>query len=196
MMNGYRKMSFVFIVIGFLLSVTTSFAAPPPNEVEERKNEAPLYLIGTVVADDLFKDLTTDEKYPNQLRRMRIEVDRLLKAPVTEKETKSLEVYYSYIPSWQAKEYSGGERMDVAIGDVIEIWLTDGEYGLEPALGGNTVEHIKYTEDRNEPIPEPFLHFIERKYSSILNENVEAFVLTVLSLILFFIVVKAMKAKK
>ncbi|MEH7886695.1 hypothetical protein V7654_20530 [Bacillus sp. JJ1609] len=194
-MKGMIRL-WIIMIISFYLATTTSLAAPPPTEVEEKKNEAPLHLIGTVIADELFKDISKSEQYPQQVRTMNLKVDRLIKVPNTEKEKTSIEAYYWYIPSWQAKEYTGGERMDIAVGDVIEIWLVEGEYGWEPALGGNTVNHIKYAENRKEPIPEPFLHSIERKSSSLLKENTEALVLVVLSLVLFLIVVKARKSKK
>jgi hypothetical protein len=186
---------FILMMSLFLVIVNTTLAAPPPNEVEERKNEAPLHLIGTVTTDEFFKDESKSEKNPQQLRRMILKVDRLIKTPDAEQGKTDIEVYYWYIPSWQAQEYSGGERMDIAIGDVIEIWLAEGEYGWEPALGGNTVEHIKYVEDRNEPIPEPFMHSIERKATSLFKEKLEVLVLLVLSLILILIAIKAMKSK-
>lgn len=189
-MKGILRCFFI-IVIGLFFAATTTMAAPPPNEVKERKNEAPLHLIGTVIADEFFKDTSKSEQYPQQVRYMTLQVDQLIKIPDTEKEKKSIEVYYWYIPSWQANEYVGGERMDIAVGDAIEIWLNEGKYGWEPALGGNTVNHIKYAENREDPIPEPFLHSIERKSSSLLKENTEALVLIVLSFILLLIVVKA-----
>lgn len=186
----------IIMMIGLFLAATTTMAAPPPTEVKERKNEAPLHLIGKVTADELFKDTSKSEQYPQQVRRMNLKVDRMIRVPSTEKEKTSIEVYYWYIPSWQAKEYTGGERMDIVVGDIIEIWLVEGEYGWEPALGGNTVNHIKYAENRKEPIPEPFLHSIERKTSTLLKENTEAVVLVILSFILFLIGVKGWKSKK
>lgn len=194
-MKVILRFFFVF-VIGLFFTTTTTMAAPPPTEVKEKKNVAPLHLIGTVTSDKLFKDLSKSEQYPQQVRRMNLKINQFIKGPDREKENTSIEVFYLYIPSWQAKEYTGGERMDISVGDVIEVWLTDGEYGWEPALGGNTVEHIKYVENRKEPIPEPFLHSIERKSSSLLKENIEAIVLVVLSLILLLIIVKAMKSEK
>jgi len=186
----------IIMIIGMYMATTNTKASPPPTEVEKRKNEASIHLIGTVIADELFKDISKSELYPQQVRRMNLKVDQQIKVPNTEKEKTNIEVFYWYIPSWQAKEYTGGERMDIAIGDVIEIWLVEGEYGWEPALGGNTVNHIKYAENRKEPIPVPFLHSIERKSSSLIKENTETLVMVVLSLVLFLIVVKARKSKK
>ncbi|MCM3574167.1 hypothetical protein M3172_13305 [Mesobacillus subterraneus] len=182
--------------VGIFLLVSTGLAAPPPTEVEERKKEAPLHLIGTVTADDKFKDISQDEKYPQQIRRMSLRVDRLVKGSEDVKEKTAIEVLYWYIPSWQSNEYIGGERMDIAVGDVIEVWLTGGEYGLEPALGGNTVEHIKYAEIRKEPVPEPFLHQIRRKFSFYSVEYIEEFVLLVLSITLLIIFLLAHKPSK
>lgn len=193
-MKGIIRLLFIMI-IGLFLEATTTVAAPPPTEVKERIDEAPIHLIGTVTADELFKDISKSEQYPQQVRKMNLKVDRLIKVPTNEKEKKNIEVFYWYIPSWQAKEYTGGERMDIAVGDVIEIWLVEGEYGWEPALGGNTVNHIKYAESRKEPIPEPFWHSIGRKSSSLLKENTEALVLVILSIILLLIGVKARNSK-
>ncbi|MEH7441931.1 hypothetical protein V7201_06285 [Bacillus sp. JJ1122] len=186
----------IAMFIGLFFATATPMAAPPPTEVKERKDEAPLHLIGTVTADELFKDTSKSEQFPQQVRSMKLKVDRMIRVPSTEKEKTSIEVYYWYIPSWQAREYTGGERVDIAVGDIIEIWLVEGEYGWEPALGGNTVNHIKYAENREEPIPEPFLHSIERKTSSLLKENTEEIVLILLSLVLILIVIKARKSIK
>lgn len=190
------RLFIILIMSLFLVTSATAFAAPPPNEVEEIKNEASLHLIGTVTTDDLFKDESLIKENPRQIRRMILKVDHRIKTPDAEQGKTEIEVYYWYIPSWQAQEYTGGERMDIAVGDVIEIWLVEGEHGWEPALGGNTVEHIKYAEERNEPIPEPFLHSIERKATSLFKEKLEVLVLLVLSLILILIAIKAMKSKK
>ena len=186
---------FIILAIEFIVT-STGLAAPPPTEVEERKQEAPLHLIGTVTTDEKFNDISKDEEHPQQIRRMSLRVDRLVKGSDVVKEQSAIEVFYWYIPSWQAKEYTGGERMDVAVGDVIEIWLKNGEYGLEPALGGNTVEHIKYADIRNEPVPEPFMHQIQRKFSFYLREYTEVYVLLILSIILLIIFFSARKTTK
>lgn len=195
-MKSLRRLFYILMMGLFWVTANTTIAAPPPNEVEERKNEAPIHLIGTVTTDDFVKDESISEENPRQVRKMVLKVDRLFKTPEAEGGKTDIEVYYWYIPSWQAKEYTGGDRMDIAIGDIIEIWLAEGEHGWEPALGGNTVEHIKYAEDRNEPIPEPFLHSIERKATSLYKEKLEVLVLLVMSFILIFIAIKAMKSKK
>lgn len=186
----------LIVAVGIILKTATSLAAPPPTEVEERKKEAPLHLIGTVTADEKFKDISQEEEYPQQIRRMSLRVDRLIRGSNEVKEKTDIEVFYWYIPSWQSNEYTGGERMDIAVGDVIEVWLTDGEYGLEPALGGNTVEHIKYAEIRKEPVPEPFMHQIQRKFSFYSMEYIEGFVLLVLSIILLIIYLLARQPAK
>lgn len=196
-MRNFLRLFVVFVGV-LCIATTASLAAPPPTEVEKRKNEASIHVIGTVSADELFKDTTEDKHYPQQVRKMNLKVDRLIKVPDTEKGKTSFEVFYWYIPSWQEKEYTGGERMDIAVEDVVEIWLVEGEYGWEPVLGGNTVKHIKYADEdsRTEPIPEPFLHFIERKAILLTTEKLEMFVLFVLSLILILIIIKASNTKK
>jgi hypothetical protein len=195
-MKSLRWLFFILMMSLFWGTIHTAIAAPPPNEVEERKNEAPMHMIGTVTTDDLFKDESISEENPRQIRKMILKVDRLIKTPEAEEGKTDIEVYYWYIPSWQAKEYTGGDRMDIAVGDVIEIWLAEGEHGWEPALGGNTVEHIKYVEDRDEPIPEPFMHSAKRKVTTLYEDKLEVLVLLALSLILILIAVKALKSKK
>jgi hypothetical protein len=140
------------------------FADPPPSEIEKAKQEALLHLIGTVTSDQLYKDITEEKETPVQIRKMSLDVQQILKAPTNESLT-TVDVFYTYIPSWQA--YSGTKRMDIAVDDVIEIWLKKGEYGWEPALSGNTVKHIKYVENRKEPIPEPIWHSIKRNVHNV-----------------------------
>lgn len=195
-MKKMLALSCLIMGVGIILLTSAGLAAPPPTEVEERKREAPLHLVGTVIVDEEFKDISKDEEHPQQIRKMSLRVDRLVKGSEKVKDKTSIEVFYWYIPSWQSKEYIGGERMDIAVGDVIEIWLKNGEYGLEPVLGGNTVEHIKYAEIRNEPVPEPFMHQLQRKFSFYSTEYTEVFVLLVLSLILFLIFLSARKTSK
>ncbi|GMN99367.1 hypothetical protein PthstB1num2_14070 [Parageobacillus thermoglucosidasius] len=163
-----RKVLFSSI-FSFVLLFMTIFemkpnAAPPPSEIEKAKQEAPLHLIGTVNSDQLYKDITEDKENPIQIRKMNLDVRQILKAPTNETFT-TFDIFYTYIPSWQA--YSGAKRMDIAVGDVIEIWLKKGMYGWEPALSGNTVKHIKYVENRKEPISEPIWHSIKRNIRNV-----------------------------
>lgn len=58
---------------------------------------------------------------------------------------------------------TGAAPLYIAPGDVVELWLKEGEHGWEPALGGWTVRHLSYAQKRNEPIPEPFWHMAERR---------------------------------
>ena len=186
-MKKIHILSGLLLVVGIILVTATGLAAPPPTEVEERKKEAPIHLIGTVTVDEKFKDTSRDEDYPQQIRKMSLRVDRLVRGSNDMKEKSTIEVFYWYIPSWQANDYTGGKRVDIAAGDVIEVWLTEGDYGLEPALGGNTVEHVKYAEVRKEPIPEPLSHFLKRQLSHYLTKYIEAVVLFLLFTILAFI---------
>ena len=68
--------------------------------------------------------------------------------------------------------------MDITVNDVIEIWLSEGEYGWEPVLSGDSVNHVKYVEDRTEPIPEPFLHSFIRIIKSGTQYNGNGIVIT------------------
>jgi hypothetical protein len=185
----------ILVTVIFLISMNevSSLASPPPSEVEKKKSEAEIHLTGTVTSDVLVKDVTKDKKYPEQLRKMTIEVTKLMKSPAAEQDKTSLEVFYSYIPSWQEDLYTGGKRIDIAEGDVIETWLSTGDLGWEPALSGYTVKHIHYAADRNEPIREPFMHAVKRNITTLFEKYTEATVLALLSISLLVLAWKALK---
>jgi hypothetical protein len=185
----------VIFMILFLIIIpqTKPFAAPPPSEIEKAKQGAPLHVIGTVTSDQLYKDITVEKETPVQIRKMNLDVRQVFKTPTNETLT-TVDVFYTYIPSWQA--YSGAKRMDIAAGDVIEIWLEKGEYGWEPALSGNTVKHIKYVKNRYEPIPEPLWHFVQRSARTAFLEHSSITVLIVILLFLFMFIFAAWKIQK
>jgi hypothetical protein len=168
-MNYLSRKALFSVIFGFIFLFMTipemkPKAAPPPYEIEKAKQEAPLHVIGTVTSDQLYKDITEDKEDPVQIRKINLNVKQILKAPAN-KTLATVDIFYTYIPSWQA--YIGAKRMDIAVGDVIEIWLKKGEYGWEPALSGNTMKHIKYVKNRKEPIPEPFWHSIKRNVRNV-----------------------------
>lgn len=153
------------LMISFLLSSLSHLnihAAPPPEEVWEIKNEAPLHVVGTVTSDMLLQDLTNEKDYPNQLRKMELAIEQIIIKPkeIELNTGETLEIVYRYTPSWVAM--NGGAKMDIMVGDQIEVWLDQGVNGWEPALGGSTVNHLKYSEPRKEPIPEPWTHWLLR----------------------------------
>jgi hypothetical protein len=184
---------FSFILLFMTIPEMKPNAAPPPSEIEKAKQEAPLHVIGTVTSDQLYKDITEDKETPVQIRKMALDVKQVLKAPTNEILT-TVDIFYTYIPSWQA--YSGAKRMDIAVGDVVEIWLKKGKYGWEPALSGNTVKHIKYAENRKEPIPEPFWHSIKRNVRNVWLRYSSAAVLTGILAFLFTFVLLAWRKQK
>lgn len=173
-----------------LLPGMTGIAAPDPSTVKKEKDSAPLHIIGKIKADILVEDTTKDEKYPQQIRKMTIIAQQVIKAPKDFKEENSIEVYYHYIPSWQAQDYVGSSSVNVAVDDVVEIWLDKGESGWEPAFFGATVEHIEYGENREEAIPEPFLHKLDRISSEAFHKNSSYIVLAAMISILVLIIFK------
>lgn len=184
------------MLLSFLLSpIMSGIAAPDPSTVKKEKDSAPLHIIGKVKEDILVEDTTKDEQYPQQIRKMTISVQKVLKAPEDVKEENSLEVYYHYIPSWQAHDYAGSSSVNVAVDDVIEIWLDYGESGWEPAFFGHTVEHIQYGENREEAIAEPFLHKLDRISSEALHENSSYIVLAAMIAILLLIIFRGSNRK-
>ncbi|WP_446855071.1 hypothetical protein [Halobacillus faecis] len=164
----------------FLLLPGTAFGAMDPEEVQEIKRNAPLHVIGSVESDVLVKDLSTEDS-PRQLRKMQLSVQEYRKIPDSHNQEHTIEIYYTYVPSWIAT--AGGSKMDIYEGDQIEIWLEKGEYGWESAAGGNTVEHLSYVEERKEHIPEPKAHTVMETF----NENIGVLVMSglVISLLIF-----------
>lgn len=175
--HNIKKYSSIFCIFIFIsiFFANPAFSSMDPLEIKKRNSEAPFHVIGKVTSDELFKDLTKEEGAPSQLRKMTIELEEVLKKPTsTNIDVLAIDVYYSYIPSWRALDSVGGhQHMDITVNDVIEVWLSESEYGWEPVLSGDSVKHIYYVEERNEPIPEPFSHAFIRiiKASFLYNVN-------------------------
>lgn len=159
-----------------------------PAEIKKRHSEVPFHITGEVIEDVKVKDLSEEKDGAYQLRKMTIAIDEVITSDVSEAQAKTVEVFYSYLPSWRAREYVGGKPMDITINDVIEIWLDKGKYGWEPVLSGYSVEHIKYIEKRNEPIPEPFFHYMEKTMETNIQYNLSGVVIIgiVFSVIVIF----------
>jgi hypothetical protein len=121
---------------------------------------------------------------------MELTLNQVLKAPQSVGD--HVEVYYSYLPSWQG-DNAGGKRMDIAVNDEIEIWLEEGEYGWEPVLGGNSVTHHFYTNQRSEPIQEPFFHKLNRVMNAAFEVHTGSIVFVSLLIILSLLLLKASK---
>ncbi|MBO8171862.1 MAG: hypothetical protein H0Z33_08225 [Bacillaceae bacterium] len=119
--------------------------------------------------------LSDERDDPSQLRTMAIKVEKIFKKPadLNLEVGESLSVTYVYIPKWVAR--AGSATVDIMPGDQFEIWLEPGERGWQPVLGGNTVEHLYRVQPRQEPIPEPFFHKVERNKMLILRNTLIAF---------------------
>jgi hypothetical protein len=169
-----------------------AFAAPPPTEVLEVKEKSPLQVIGEVEEDVLLKDESEKRGYPNQIRSMQVRIDKIIKKPLNLvlKSGESLNIVYSYVPSWVPMD--GGAKMDIIVGDQIEIWLELGDKGWEPAYGGNTVRHLKYIEPRKEPIPE----LINKKIQRHIEGDLEFVIFAGFIFILLLMVVISQKSFK
>jgi len=156
--NRLKSLSFVIILFTSLPMLIPK-AAPDPVMVENAKAKAQLHLVGAVVSDELYEDLTIRKENPLQIRKMTLEIREIHKSP-SARFIKTIDVYYQYVPLWMS--YSGAERVDIAVGDIVEIWLKSGPYGWEPAYSGETINHIKYVDKRPEWIKEPFWHWMKR----------------------------------
>ena len=178
---------FVLSIIIHALFATSIFASMDPAEIKNRHSEASFHITGEVIEDVKVKDLSEEKDGAYQLRKMTIAIHEVIKSEDSEAQATSVEVFYSYLPSWRAREYVGGKPMDITINDVIEIWLDKGAYGWEPVLSGYSVEHIKYIEKRNEPIPEPVFDYIERTISSNIQYNLNGVVMIGIAFSLLFI---------
>src|SRR5690606_25438674 len=87
---------------------STVFAAMDPVEVEKRNAQAPYQISGKVTSDVLYKDVTDNNKHPQQIRKVTLEISDVIKAPTELEENNTVELFYHYIPSWNASEYVGG----------------------------------------------------------------------------------------
>jgi hypothetical protein len=180
---------FAFILLLVFGMESFVFSASPPNTVLEIKGKSPLQVIGVVDEDLLLKDESKERGYPNQKRTMQLRIDKIIKKPIhlDLKPGEALNIVYSYIPSWIPMD--GGAKMDIVVGDEIEIWLKLSEDGWEPAFGGETVNHVKYMESRKEPIPEPYKSRLKRY----LEGNIELFVFAGFVSILLVIIIVSKK---
>jgi hypothetical protein len=122
-----------------------------------------------------------------------MEVSEVIKAPDDAINNNIVEVYYTYIPSWDVGEYVGGKRMDIALGDVLTIWLEKGDYGWEPVLGGDSVAHINYSDDREDHIPEPLLHSILRGLDHVMEMKLDIFIFGGLLLVITWAVFRGLR---
>jgi hypothetical protein len=190
-MKKNNLLIFVFMLLHFGAASIVS-AAPPPTEVQEFKEKSPLQVIGRVEKDELVKDESEERGYSNQIRTMQLRVNKIIKKPnsLELQSREKLNIVYSYVPSWVPM--AGGTKMDIVVGDEIEIWLELGERGWEPAYGGDTVNHMKYMQPRIEPIPEPINSRIPRNFEG----NMELLVFAGLVFILLVIIVVSKKLFK
>jgi hypothetical protein len=171
-----------------------AFSAPDPAEVEEMKLQAPLHLIGKVQQDEFFQDVPNEEYL--QTRKMTFSASEVLKAPGRLQNQTTFEIYYPYIPSWMAGEFVGPDRMDIAEGDLIEIWLEEGKDGWEPVLSGSTVNHLHYAAERVDPVKEPFIHKAERLGSDFFRNRIGLLVAIIFTALLLAIAVLARRHPK
>jgi hypothetical protein len=148
--NNYAKafkgtLAVLTVSFLFLSFCSSAFSAMDPAEVREINKKAPYHLIGAVIEDKLIQKLSESKDSPSQLRAMTLEILEVNRWQTNEP-LRTIEISYTYVPPWVSRD--GGKRMDISVGDVIEIWLEEGEHGLEPAVGGDSVNHIFYVEDR------------------------------------------------
>jgi hypothetical protein len=183
-MKKTKILLFAFMLLNLVMAPLV-FAAPPPTEVLEFKEKSPLHVIGQVEEDVLLIDETEERGYSSQIRTMQLRIDKIIKKPpnLGLKSGESLNIVYSYVPSWVPME--GGAKMDIVVGDQIEIWLELGDKGWEPSYGGETVNHVKYIEPRKEPIPEPIHKRVKRN----IEGNLELVIFGGLVFILLLMVV-------
>ncbi|WP_306009125.1 hypothetical protein [Bacillus sp. MMSF_3328] len=159
----------VLLALFILNEGEEALAAPDPAEVEEMKLQAPLHIVGKVEKDAFFQDLP-NEKFL-QIRKMTLLPSEVIKAPGSFDQDVALEVYYHYIPSWMADQFTGPAPMDIAKGDIIEIWLEEGKDGWEPVLSGSTVKHVQYRDEREEAVKEPLIHKLKRLAENVFRES-------------------------
>ena len=149
----YKKAGrYTAILLLFLSFSTISFAAMDPAEIERIKANAPLQLTVDSIKDELIEQ-PNDRNSPYQERKMTIEIIDIIKSSQQGKIEETIEVEYTYIPSWV--EMAGGAKMDIAIADKIEIWLDWEGNTWQPSASGDTVRHIYYSEHHQDHIRQP-----------------------------------------
>jgi hypothetical protein len=185
---SFHKNILLLFCLVFIWSILSStvFASMDPVEVKEINEKAPYHIVGEVTSDELFKDITEDKNHPVQIRKMTLRISKVEKAPDGLETNNVVEVFYHYIPAWDAENYVGGAHMDIAVKDIISIWLSEGDYGWEPVLSRNSIIHLTYSEDRMDHIPEPFFHKIIVGLGTIRNTNLDLLVLFSLGAILIW----------
>ncbi|MCD5322459.1 MULTISPECIES: hypothetical protein [Pontibacillus] len=183
-----RKWMWVVLCVCCLtLHSYVAFAAVSPEEIKEIKRESSVALKGEVVKDRLIKDQSKGDLY-KQDRVMTLSVQEITKGESKLSDPSTVDVFYRYIPTWQRNQYAGGKAMDIAVGDVIKIWLDPAAGKWESSSGGDTVEHIIYKENRSEPLKEPLSHRVQEKMSiDFFTENQAFFVIALLSIILVIV---------
>lgn len=185
------RMSIFILIFTFLIfdvCFQAASASPPPTAIERAKLEAVLEIEGIVVNDRLLKDTTKEKQAPTQLRQFTLNIERVIRDMTGKQgENEQLKITYSYIPQWNSLEYDGPKHVDVMSGDKIHIWLKYGANGLEPALSGNTIEHLTKIQPRVEPIEERLTHRTKRILRLWFNRHLS--LLAALALLITLIVI-------
>src|SRR5690606_34913761 len=103
-------MAKIWTIVFFMLAAfpAIALAAPDPNEVEAIKQAAPVHLIGTVIEDEMLEQID-DSNFPYQERKMVLQITSIVKGLEEADASSSVEVHYTFIPSWL--EMEGGARM-------------------------------------------------------------------------------------
>jgi hypothetical protein len=125
-----------------------TLAAASPQAVKQAKLHAPLHVTGVVQADATYRDLSAKFGHPLEIRKMTLSVKSVSKKPndLTLVAGDQVDVYYNWYPT--SVPMTGSARIDVVVGDELELWLKKGQDGWEPSLGGDTVQGIKLVQPR------------------------------------------------
>lgn len=182
MKKGLFSAALLLIVL-FCLQLQ-AFAAPPPEEVERKKAESELHIIGTVVSDQLVETVEETEEMVKQIRQAEVVIDQLIHnaSGVTLAEGDKISIFYTYIPTWISMV--GNRQFYLYPNDHIETWLVAEDGNWKPIFGGVTVDHLSLAGDRKEPYPEPFQY------------NMNLFLLALLFIVVFYFSYKIVRRKR
>jgi len=139
-MKRIKHLISICLLCVFLLQTTVhpALAAPPPEYVQQMKDEAPIHLIGTIETDVKVRDTRRGEKVEERKATVRVQQIKRKPDSMALSAADTIDFDYTYIPPDLA--FSGPARVDIIEGDQVEIWLKTGEQGnWIPAIAGNSI---------------------------------------------------------
>lgn len=149
------------LLLVFSCLVPTTFAAPPPSEVADAKEKALLHVTGSVTENIFIRDLSEERSYPSQTREFSLVIEAIhnQKEGLNYVPGNTVKIQYTFIP--KRVNMNGPAKVDVTVGDQIEIWLDKEDDQWISSVSGNTINHMIYVEDRPKYMKEPAVNVVK-----------------------------------